>query len=205
MAHRLINTFLFTIFAIISTSAFVINSQRNVKIIGGGSAELGQFPHQVSLTLFYTTSLNKTIYAHSCGGSILNARWIITAARCIFWENPNEYILIVGPNRTMTNNNSYEIDQVVTHPGFKGLDGFLANDLSLIKTRKPIVFNDLVQPIELSSTVIDENVECQVSGWGFTTYRVPVSGISAFYICSVVFYFFFVNDYILLFFIYSIT
>lgn len=188
MAHRIIKTLLFTVFAIISANCFVINSQRNVKIIGGGEAEPGQFRHQVSITLFYTTSLNKTIYAHSCGGSILNSNWIITAARCIFWENPNEYILIVGPNRTLTNDNSYEIDQVVTHPGFKGLDTFLANDLSLIKTRKPIVFNDFVQPIDMSSTVIDENVECQVSGWGFTRYQTPVSVISAFYICLAVFF-----------------
>ena len=45
------------------------------RIVGGSQASPGQFPYQVSLR----SSTN----SHFCGGSIINARYILTAAHVI--------------------------------------------------------------------------------------------------------------------------
>lgn len=43
------------------------------RIVGGYDAENGEFPYQVSLQT----------KKHFCGGSILNEKWILTAAHCV--------------------------------------------------------------------------------------------------------------------------
>lgn len=178
MTGLLLRAIFVTVFAIISVNCFAIHSQRNVKIIGGSEAEPGQFAHQVSLTNKGSIRLNITINAHTCSGSILSDRWIITAGRCMASTIPEEYIIVVGPNRTLAHNNTYDIGLVVTHPEYNS-DRWLANDVALIKTKTPIVLNDWVQPIELSSTVLDENVECQVCGFGFNQYPTVSIGINS--------------------------
>ena len=46
----------------------------NNRIVGGRQAQKGQFPYQVTLQVFGE---------HFCGGSILNEKWILTAAHCV--------------------------------------------------------------------------------------------------------------------------
>lgn len=49
------------------------------RIVGGSDANRGEFPHQVSLQWGKSSSSLK----HFCGGSILNAEWILTAGHCV--------------------------------------------------------------------------------------------------------------------------
>lgn len=50
---------------------YKVNDER---IVGGYEAPEGAFPYQISL---------RNNNRHFCGGSILNSRWIVTAAHCV--------------------------------------------------------------------------------------------------------------------------
>lgn len=62
------------------------------RIIGGVEATLGRWPWQVSL--YYSNR-------HTCGGSIINSQWVVTAAHCV-----HKYASSLGlgllPNRSLT-------------------------------------------------------------------------------------------------------
>jgi len=59
-------------------------SPNGVKIIGGTEATANEFPFLISLQ---TSRIGTGRYKHSCGGSIYNDRFIITAAHCVATRN----------------------------------------------------------------------------------------------------------------------
>ena len=48
------------------------------RIVGGAKSEFGQWPWQISLRQYRTSS-----YLHKCGAALLNENWAITAAHCV--------------------------------------------------------------------------------------------------------------------------
>lgn len=66
-------------FAVLSmtTATAYSSTQPSGRIVCGANAQIGQFPHQVSLCQFNS---------HICGGSIIASQIILTAADCVTSE-----------------------------------------------------------------------------------------------------------------------
>lgn len=48
------------------------------RIVGGAKSGFGQWPWQISLRQYRTST-----YLHKCGAALLNENWAITAAHCV--------------------------------------------------------------------------------------------------------------------------
>lgn len=131
--------------------------QSGGRIVGGNTADPGQFPHQVSQRLFGSY--------HICGGSIISSRWIVTAAQCTFgW--PTDFLSIVaGAHHISEDGDIYEISSIIVHHEYD--DENLYNDISLIQVQRPFLLSDRVAIIGFGSAVpIGAGKSARSSGWG---------------------------------------
>lgn len=153
------------------------------RIVGGRPAMSGQFPWQVFLRI--TTRQGDMV----CGGSILNERWILTAAHCITTEYSGDYsvsaIEVVAGSLSRgglgdSKRQSRHADCAFKHPGWKGSSAAFANDIALIRLPKN---NPLKLSYKRGTTVngiclparrdppFEYMGRARVAGWGLTQDR----------------------------------
>ncbi|XP_070507804.1 chymotrypsin-2-like [Chironomus tepperi] len=142
-------------------------------IIGGRNATLGQFPYMVSL------QAKRHIGRHGCGGGILNQRWIMTAAHCIYNIGPDEAIAMVGTVTLSQGGQIYDLEKLVSHPKFHNgqwRPWFQNNwnDIGLIKTTIPIIFNEFVQPVSINRRRILRTTPGIIAGFGMYFKNITV-------------------------------
>lgn len=145
--------------------AFVINTNAQESITNGVDIEIQDAPYQVSI--YYEGK-------HNCGGSIINNRYVLTAAHCLEGRNLSDLSIKAGI--TFQNNHgdhvqSFQVKRQATHPNYN-IPSINNNDVGILEIDGEFTFNDHVQPIELISdnSMAAESVGniVRVSGWGWT-------------------------------------
>jgi len=122
-------------------------SAQATRIFNGKEAKLGDFPHQVSLFVDYYNDPEDT---HTCGGSILNEHWILTAAHCV--DNATEDSTLRVLAGSLTNSNIYQgnernaqlrdVECIICHPDYEGpVGGLFPYDIALLRLSKPLRLN----------------------------------------------------------------
>ncbi|XP_055607054.1 chymotrypsin-1-like [Uranotaenia lowii] len=133
------------------------------KIVNGTDASIVDYPFMISL--------RSRTGSHSCGGSILNERWILTAAHCVdYYTTPFQQTVQVGrtdvsPER---DDSVYDLEDVVIHPHYSESNSYI-NDIALLKLRTPLTFSDTVKPVELAKNyeeVSESDLDASLIGWG---------------------------------------
>ncbi|XP_069987568.1 serine protease nudel [Penaeus vannamei] len=141
------------------------------RIVGGTNADRKTWPFIVSLS--YRGS-------HFCGGSIITAEWVLSAAHCLYELRRRLRKTVIEVQAGMFRRLSWSpyeqtstVSHVVFHPGYNKYSS--DNDIMVIKIATPFQFNRWVRPIALAQKddVVDKM--CSVAGWGTTTEggRIP--------------------------------
>lgn len=107
------------------------------KIVNGTDATTEEFPFIVSIQWIY----NETAAFHSCGGSVLNSWWVLTAAHCLEDTEPEEYLIEYSTTNIAYGSIGEKVtyaEELIMHEGY---DEDLDNDIGLIRVKTPM-FDD---------------------------------------------------------------
>ncbi|XP_026546093.1 acrosin-like [Notechis scutatus] len=142
-----------------------------LRIVGGTDALPGTWPWQVCFQI-----PSQLGYINACGGTLLSARWVLTAAHCFQLEDEiSWYRVVLGLNRISQPGPDAQnrlIKRVINHKLYKNelnsTDGGIRHDISLVELTEPVRCNDYIQPACLpdKSTTISKLTQCSISGWG---------------------------------------
>jgi len=153
--------------SLIDQKAVVKKSPRNQsrrlfqsRIVGGVDAPIDVYPWMVSI---------QDINGHFCGGSLIGAQWILTAAHCVDGITANQLSVAIGVHTlsSVLPAQLKTIQSIHPHPSY---DAFTQdNDIALLKLSQSVVDTPLTLP---DATVMGQLLVgdlMRVMGWGTLT------------------------------------
>uniref|UniRef100_A0A8C4SKX4 Transmembrane protease serine 4-like n=1 Tax=Erpetoichthys calabaricus TaxID=27687 RepID=A0A8C4SKX4_ERPCA len=145
--------------SVIALTCAACGFRQDDRIVGGTDAKIEQWPWQVSLQFSGD---------HTCGGSIINPRWIMAAAHCF----PKEYHMVsrwaVVPGITkQSSSGAVSVDKIFTNGQYSTLTSDF--DLALLRLQNPLTLTEAIRPVCLpySDLALKPNDSLWVTGWGY--------------------------------------
>ncbi|XP_055851787.1 trypsin-4-like [Episyrphus balteatus] len=157
----------FSVIVFLVIVAFVncSNIPINGKIVGGQEVDITQYPYAVSV---------RNSNGHICGGSIIAANKILTAAHCTEGQDSASMTIRCGSS-IADQGTSHKVIKIAQHPNFT--DEYNHNDVSVLTIRPKITFNSRSQPAKLAEKRAPDGSDVEICGWGVHYYGAPTAGV----------------------------
>nr|AOW41607.1 trypsin [Euphausia superba] len=139
---------------------------RQTRIINGQETEVLEYPWQAGLVGY---GGDRTF----CGGSLVNSKWVLTAAHCTDGTSPSQIQVLLGEHTiydTDATEERFSVTQVINHPSYITNPWNNGHDVSLLELSGEVDFSSSrIRPICLPSTVdLFAGAEATITGWGTT-------------------------------------
>ena len=134
-------------------------------IVGGQNASILDHPWQVSL--------RSTFGGAFCGGSVIDAEWVLTAAHCVEGTSAGSLRVVAGITRQSQASSGQvrPVAQILRYPGYTRPE--TGKDVALLRLSAPLDLGDaavaaipLVTPADAAAGLTAAGVTARVSGWG---------------------------------------
>ncbi len=143
------------------------------KIIGGSQAPAHAYPAQVGIL---DASVSNNYQAQFCGGTLIAARWVLTAAHCVEdIVSASEIKVLTGTNDLANGGTRRNVAKIKIHPNWNTVT--VDYDVALVKLTVDvtgIVFPSLVTPAQ-EPTFAPVGEAVRTVGWGDTLAGAGVS------------------------------
>ncbi|XP_005508242.2 hyaluronan-binding protein 2 isoform X1 [Columba livia] len=144
--------------------------QRTLKrIYGGAKTTAGKHPWMASLQIKTAEGSE-----HQCGGVLIEACWVLTAAHCI--TQPAGYLEVaLGKQNLQKRENQeqiFDVEKIIIHNKYREKNDIPHNDIALLKL-KPVnghcaVETKYVKTACLPNSSLPAGTDCFIAGWGVT-------------------------------------
>jgi secreted trypsin-like serine protease len=152
-----------------SCSCGIRNVNGVSRIVGGTQTKNGEFPWRVTVFVYDPATGRGGL----CGGTIISASWIMTAAHCTMdMKTGYKISVFVGAQAnplTVGGGTRLTTDKYVQHPAFDR--NTMNNDITLVHLTTPLTFKSNVSPACLPwnyATSEFTGTSVVASGWGTT-------------------------------------
>ncbi|MGW0731757.1 serine protease [Streptomyces sp. NPDC002851] len=167
----------------LATAALVASAQPAHAIVGGTPVlDPAKYPWMVQVQGIQGSSIS------NCGGSLINSRYVLTAAHCIVRGSRARMVVrLGGVDRKKVLNDPrsdprsdpriHTVKRSIINGGYGQRGGMVWNDIALIELNQPVRKSQYVKPISLpTSTAVHKDYETfTVTGWGKLGNNAPQS------------------------------
>ncbi|XP_066170537.1 acrosin-like [Sylvia atricapilla] len=154
----------------VSDSGYKSHDYGMTRIIGGTDAKPGAWPWMVSIQHPRIPGTN-----HFCGGSLIRADWVLTAAHCfdLIFNTSLVYVVIGATQLTQPGPGAQvrQIKKLLRHENYERHD--MSYDIALLQLSKPVECSPYIQLACVADPIlgvsVSEKQTCWIAGWGATS------------------------------------